>query len=291
VLGSGIAAVSPRSVSGHEPGRGVSIPIQVSELGSLNPGFEIQGSERSTAMPCTLVGILAVCCVMISALPAAAGTGSCKPESNGGSAPVLICGTGKDAAHVIGNAVSPSHRLALAWRAYDEASSAQGLYQSLIVRLRDGAILGSADAIYRDPGSTHGNNFFVATAWSPNSRFMVAAFDSPHQAVRIDVYTFRQRDDALTGPIDLLPVIGPAVRALMKDAPHADACDFSVLAKRPVTIDNRGVAQGTVIVTGCAAGQQHAYDVRVRVKHDPASSEPSRLGTEVLSVNPTLGGD
>jgi hypothetical protein len=239
-------------------------------------------------MPRIFMGILVVCCVvcaaMIAALPASADMGPCKPENDGSPAPTLVCGAGKDAARVIANTLSPSHRIALAWRAYDEPSSAQGLYQSLIVRLRDGSILGSSNAIYRDPGNTHGNNFFVVTAWSPNSRFMVATFDGVNPAVGIDVYTFHQRDDALTGPIDLLSVIGSAVRALMKDVPDAEACDFSVAPRRPLTIDNGGVVQGTVIASGCAAGQQRSYDVEIRVKHDPESPEPSSLGTKVLSV-------
>ncbi len=232
------------------------------------------------------MSIVIVCGAIIAARSASADMGPCKLENNGGPTAPLICGAGKDAARVIANTVSPSHRIALAWRAYDEPSSAQGLYQSLIVRLRDGAILGSSDAIYRDPDNTHGNNFFLVTAWSPNNRFMVATFDGHNPAVGIDVYTFRQRDDALTGPIDLRPVIGPAVRALMKDVPDAEACDFSVAAKRPLTVDNGGLFQGMVIAAGCAAGQQRSFDVKIQVKHDPGSPEPSRLGAKVLSVEP-----
>jgi len=235
-------------------------------------------------MPRIFIGILVACGAIISALPAAAGIGPCKPESNSGSTPTLICGTGKDAARVIAHTVSPSHRLALAWRMYDEPSSAHGLYESLIVRLRDAAILGSLGGIYRNPDNTHGNNFFVVTAWSPNSRYMVATFDDPHPAVGIDVYTFRQRDDALTGPINLQPVIGPAVRALMKDVPDASACDFASSAELPMTIDNRGIVQGAVIVTECAAGQRRSCDVKVQVKPDITSPEPSRLSANVLSV-------
>jgi hypothetical protein len=238
-------------------------------------------------MPRIVIGILIACGAGVSALPAQAAMGPCKPES-GSSPPALICGAGKDAARVIANTIAPSHRIALAWRAYDEPSSAQGLYEGLIVRLRDGNILGSSAAIYRDPDNTHGNNFFVVTAWSPDSRFMVAMFDGHNPAVGIDVYTFRERDDALTGPIDLQPVIGSAVRALMKDAPDADACNISLSAKPPLTIDNRGIVQGTVIATGCAAGRQRSYDVKVRVQHDPESPEPSRLGAKVLSVEPAM---
>jgi hypothetical protein len=239
------------------------------------------------------IGILIIFGMIVSATPAAAGTGPCKPENDGGSKSELICGFGRYAARAMANTISPSRRLALAWRIYTERNRAAeleddkaGIYESVLVRLRDGAILWPLGAIYRDPGNTHGNNFFVVAAWSPNSRSMVATFDDP-VASQIDVYILGRRDDALTGPIDLQPTITSAILAQMKDVQDTDACQASVSTARPMTIDNRGIVQGMMMMKGCATGLHGSYDVSVQVKDDPTSPDPSGLGAKVLSVVPS----
>jgi hypothetical protein len=239
-------------------------------------------------MPRALIGIL-VACIAIAAA-AAALAAPCRPARSGGAQAGLVCGTGKYAAHVIANTVSPSGRIALAWRAYKEPPGVspdadKDIAESLFVRLRDGAILGSSSVLCRDPANTHGNRFFLVAAWSANSRFTVAVFDKPGPP-QIDVYTLRQRDDALTGPIDLQPVIASAAATQLPRVQDTAPCEFVPSAERPLTIDNDGLVQGTVVVSRCATGLPGAFDIKIRVQHDSQSPEPSELAADVLSVVP-----
>lgn len=239
-------------------------------------------------MPRAIIGTLTVCGIIVAALPAVAAAGACWPDSDSASKSVLVCGSGQDAARTIADTISPSHRIALDWRAYEEPAGTQphgdrGLYQNLMIRVSDGAILAVLGAVYRDPGNSHGNDFFVVAAWSANSRFLVATFDDPH-APLVDVYTFEQGDDALSGPIDLQPVIIAAVQASTKNVQDDGSCRVFVSTARPMMIDNRGVVHGTVTVTDCSTGLHGPYDVRLQVKHDSSSPEPSRLSVKALSV-------
>jgi hypothetical protein len=229
-----------------------------------------------------------VCAAIACALAASAVAGPCQP-THGSEETGLVCGSGINAAHVIANTLSPSRRIALAWRVYKEPPGVspgadKNIAEGLFIRLRDGAVLGSSGAIYRDPANT--NHFFVAAAWSADSRFMLAAFDKPSPS-RIDVYTLGERDDALTGPIDLAPVVASAIGKLLTDVQDAALCEFAPAADQAMTIDNRGEVQVTIIESRCATKLSRAYDVRIRVKHDSRSSEPSELAATVLSVAPS----
>jgi hypothetical protein len=104
--------------------------------------------------------------------PAAAEMGPCKPANFD-----LLCGSGDGAAHAIVKTISPSKRLAFAWRlANQPPTNVPGEHnpelENFVVRIADGAVLAKSGGSYWDL-STKIAKAYLMTAWSPDSHLLV----------------------------------------------------------------------------------------------------------------------
>src|SRR6202042_2599135 len=102
-------------------------------------------------MPQMAVGVAVSLSALMSApSTAAAEMGPCRPATFD-----LICGSGDGAARVIVKTISPSKRLAFAWRLADRPPTdrpAEGdpNLENLIIRIADGAVLARSHGSYWD---------------------------------------------------------------------------------------------------------------------------------------------
>jgi hypothetical protein len=93
---------------------------------------------------------LAICTLIACAPRAVAEMGPCQPDKFGG----LTCGSGVGAARVIEDTLSPSKRLALAWRSAKGPPTEDpvGETEIIVVRIADGAILAASKGMYWNTG-------------------------------------------------------------------------------------------------------------------------------------------
>src|SRR5262245_50662368 len=106
-------------------------------------------SRQGSDMRCTL--IMLGCALALSAAPAAAEMGPCKPDKFDG----FMCGSGANAARVVDETLSPSKAYALAWRVKDgeiEEEPDTDKIELLLVRMSDGAILNKSGSEYWNTG-------------------------------------------------------------------------------------------------------------------------------------------
>jgi hypothetical protein len=148
------------------------------------------------------------------ALPAHAEMGPCKQDEK---REVLICGSGNGAAIVIRNTLSPSKRLALAWRTPDATPTEQpddDKIELLVLRVADGTILSRGKTEYWDAGEGYGhvNRLEELAYWSPNSRLMIRSFNNRYSTDIVELYAFGG-DDAVSGPLDFRKILDAAARA------------------------------------------------------------------------------
>jgi hypothetical protein len=227
---------------------------------------------------------LAFAALVIAPLIARAEMGPCIPDDRGG----LTCGNGVGAARVIPKTISPSNRVALAWRL---TSSAPGYQlhegnpdlESLIVRIEDGAILAKSRGTYWDMGDRYAKAQYLTAAWSPDSRLLIRMAgkgDEPHSA---ELFAFAQ-DDGVTGPFDLVKVLDPAVRAEMKDANDVDKYVFAISTQPSMTIDDQGSVHASVYMVERESGQERIYDLRAQVTRAANSFD-----AKVLSISRYTG--
>src|SRR5215510_6123734 len=153
-----------------------------------------------------LAAVFAVFSLM--APPAMAEMGPCRPDDHES----FICGSGAGAARVIADTLSPSKRLALAWRslAGPPTEEPNDDPEILVVRLADGAILAASKGMYWNTGEARANRLEELATWSP-----ISSFSSRFSTDNVDFYAFGANDEA-TGPFDLLKVMDPAVRTSLK---------------------------------------------------------------------------
>jgi hypothetical protein len=217
--------------------------------------------------------------LILCARGAAAGMGPCVPADFD-----LICGSGDGAARAIVKTISPSQRLAFAWRLVDRPPN-QPTYgdpklENLIVRIKDGASLAKSRGSYWDLGMKIAKAYLM-TAWSPDSRLLVKV-DQGVESTSAELFAFAE-DDAAIGPFDLAKVIEPAITA----TEHAGAAEnFSlVFASHPaMTIDNNGLFHAVVNTRSEDATEGARYDVTVQVTRSGAS-----LAAQVVSVTSHAG--
>jgi hypothetical protein len=223
--------------------------------------------------------VLAIAVMTIWTTSARTEMGPCKPDDHDG----LTCGSGVGAARVIDKTISPSKRLALAWRATgapptehpdDNASN----LELIIVRINNGAILWKAKGVYWDTGDTHINNIFEEAIWSPDARLLIETFKSRYASDAVKVYAIGQ-DDTVMGPFDLFKVLDPAIRALMKNVKDADSYAFAIALKPAMTIDIFGHVHATVMMWMPKFGPERYYAVTAQVTRGA-----NALDAKVLSV-------
>jgi hypothetical protein len=143
--------------------------------------------------------------------------GPCRPDDHDGIEKSFVCGSGDGAARVIQKTISPSKRLALAWRdtgapPTEQPGEDDPDIELLILRIKDGAILWKDKGAYWDTGDTHINNVFEKATWSPDSRLLIETFDSRYSSDAMNAFAFGA-NDAVTGPFDLRKGLDGAVRA------------------------------------------------------------------------------
>ncbi len=219
----------------------------------------------------------------LAAAPTAAGMGPCRPEAREDIDKSLVCGSGDGAARVIRNTISPSKRLALAWRNSGAPPTVvpeenDPNLELVIVRLKDGVTLWKADGAYWDTGDTHINNIFEVATWSPDSRLLIETYDSRYSSDAVNLFAIGD-NDVVTGPFDLLKVLGLAVRAQMKDVKDADGYDFFISLDRPMTIDNRGLIRATIVMSPGKFGPYRYYKMTAQIVRNG-----NALDAKVLSV-------
>jgi hypothetical protein len=231
--------------------------------------------------------VLLVAILAIGSAAARAEMGACQPDDHAGIAQSLICGSGNGAARVIRNTVSPLQRLALAWRTAGpptEVPDGDPKLELLIVRLKDGAILHKSKGVYWDTGDTHIDNIFERATWSPDARLLIETLDSRYASDAVSVYAVAQ-DDTVAGPFDLLKLIEPAIRALMKDVKDAESYSFSIAAKPAMAIDIFGHFHVTAMMWMPKLGPQRYYDVTGQVIRNANSLDAKLLSAALSHVD------
>ncbi len=214
---------------------------------------------------------------------AAAGMGPCQPETRDDFDKSLVCGSGDGAARVIRKTISPSKRLALAWRNTEAPPTVvpednDPNIELLIVRLKDGATLWKADGAFWDTGDTHINNVFEVATWSPDSRLLIETYDSRYSSDAVNVFALGA-NDVVTGPFDVLTALKIAVQAQMTGIKDADSYDFFMSLDQPMTIDNRGLLRATILMTLGKFGPVRTYTLTAQI-----ARRGDALGVNVLSV-------
>jgi hypothetical protein len=188
--------------------------------------------------------------------------GACRPDAHEG----LTCGEGAGAARVIKDTISPSKRLALAWRSPDSPPTEQpddpDKIELLLIRLSDGAVLARSKGAYWDTGDSHANREYQKAAWSPDSRLMVETYDTRFSTDGLAVYAIGP-DDKAGAPFDLLSVMEPAVRAQLKRTVKDDAAYVFSISR--MTVDNRGAIRALAQMWVPKDGPLSAFDVTATI--------------------------
>lgn len=186
------------------------------------------------------LAVIAFVSLLLSLGKASAEMGPCRPDDQG----IVTCGSGDGAAQVIYKTMSPSKRLAFAWRLTDRPPTAKPNendphLENFVVRIDDGTILARSRGSYWDLGNKIARAFLF-TAWSPNSHLMFKVEQRSESAVA-ELYSFTENDTAL-GPFDLVTVIKPEILTKMHVTNDAEE-DYGLLfsAKPDMTIDDQGL--------------------------------------------------
>jgi hypothetical protein len=203
------------------------------------------------------------------------GSFACRPDAHEG----LTCGNGNGAARVIADTVSPSKRLALAWRSPSspptEDPDTDDL-ELLLIRLSDGVVLSKSKGAYWNTGEAHSNRIYEKAAWSPDSHLVVETYDTRFSTDGLTV-TAIGPDDRPTAPLDLLKVMEPPVRAQLRRALKDD--DGYVFSMHRIAIDNRGTIRALVQMWMPKDGPFKAFDVTAAI-----ARKGDTLGARITSV-------
>jgi hypothetical protein len=186
--------------------------------------------------------------LVIISFTASAEMGRCVPDGQG----YLLCGNGAGAAQAIAKTISPSRRLAFAWRLTNAPPTTSPEkndpnLENLIVRIEDGAVLAKSHGSYWDLGQKIAKQYMFAV-WSPDSRLLIKVAQGA-EFTSAELFSFAE-DDTATGPFELLGVIEPVVRAKMPSVKDADDYGFVFSSKPAMTIDNNGLIRATISITG-----------------------------------------
>jgi len=212
---------------------------------------------------------------------AAAEMGPCTPATFD-----FICGSGDGAARVIVKTISPSKRLAFAWRLAnrpptDRPEEDDPNLENLIVRIADGAVLARSHGSYWDL-STKIAKAYLITAWSPDSRLLVKVEQRAGFA-SAELFSFSQ-DDSVIGPIELVKIIAPAVLAQMEGVKGTDNYQLVFASHPPMTVDGQGLLHANVSARNQDSSGGPVYDVTVQITRVADS-----LDAKVVSVTPQAG--
>jgi hypothetical protein len=200
-----------------------------------------------------------------AALPASAETGACVSDRDGG----LTCGEGPGAAGVVEGTISPSKRLAFAWRVPGRplAEAPEADVESLLIRLSDGAVLSSAPGLYWRTGGARANHIDEGAVWSPNSRFAIEVTDAKWSTEHLRLYAIRGDDKVLV--LDLKAIIEPAVRKRLQRLVKNES--IYVFSAFDLAVDNRGLVEAPVLMRIPKQERDIAFAVTLLVVHKDAT--------------------
>jgi hypothetical protein len=211
---------------------------------------------------------------------AAAEMGPCRPATFD-----LICGSGDGAARVIVKTISPSKRLAFAWRlanrpSTDRPEEGDPNLENLIVRMADGAVLARSHGSYWDL-STKIAKAYLITAWSPDSRLLVKVEQRAGFA-SAELFSLHQ-DDLAIGPFELVTLIKPAILAQMR-VKETDNYQLVFASHPAMTVDDQGLLHANVFARDQDSSEGPAYDVTMQITRAADS-----LDAKVVSVTLQTG--
>jgi hypothetical protein len=187
---------------------------------------------------------LAAALVMIACTNARAETGPCKPDPFNG----LTCGDGPGAARVIAGTISPSKKIAFAWREPGRPPTDEpDIYQveSLLLWLHDGTALAISPGDYWDTGTVRANRYDFHAIWSPNSRFVIELLDFRWSTEALRLYSLSEHGRPVLS-LDLKPIVELAVRKKLRKTSKSEASyAFEIQGDNSgeppqLTIDNSG---------------------------------------------------
>lgn len=211
---------------------------------------------------------------------ASATMGPCKPAVFD-----LLCGSGDGAARVILKTLSPSKRLAFAWRNANEPPTTRPEendpnLQNFVVRLDDGAVLARSHGAYWDLGTKIAKAYLMS-AWSPDSHLLIKV-EQRADSASAELFSFGENDAAI-GPFDLVNVVKPAVMAKMTNSKQTSNPTLVFAAHPAMTVNDQGVMHaGVFMMMQDADGPP--YDVILQIARIANS-----INAKVMSVTPHAG--
>jgi hypothetical protein len=227
---------------------------------------------------------VAAACALITAValllagPAHAEIGPCKVDTQD----MMLCGSGKGAARLIPETISPDKKFAFAW--HDETSDPDTVTDTgnefLLIRLADGAVLAKAGTDYFRTPTTHANRVWEDATWSRDSRTVIRRYNTRWTTDALTLYRIGV-DGTLAGQTDLLAIVEPAVRAQLKRLGR-DPGDYMFSATtHGRTLGNDGELRlDTMIYVAKREETEVDYEVAMRVT-------PGRGGARIVSIRRT----
>ena len=235
---------------------------------SINPGRD----RAVSAAACALITAFA----LVLAGPARAEIGPCKPDQE-----MLLCGSGKGAARVIPDTISPDKKFALAWhdpdRNPDEVEDFDNEF--LLIRLADGAVLAKAETDYFSNPRMHANRRYEAATWSRNSRMVVRQYNTRWTTDAFTLYRIGA-DGTLAGQTDLLAIVEPALRARLKKLGRNPEDYLFSVSNNGATLGNDGEFRFNAIMS--VMKKEPEVDYRIVVK-----ATPGKDGARIVSIRQT----
>jgi hypothetical protein len=215
--------------------------------------------------------------------PAPAEMGPCTLDGHESS----YCGEGNGAARIIPGTTSPSRQIALAWRLTDKPPTSPPAkddpdLESLIVRVNDGAILAKSRGFYWHLGERYAPRQYLRAAWSPDSHLLIRTAGRVEVPDAVELFAFA--DESVSGPLDLVKIFDPVVRAQMKGVKTADEYLFRVTYRPGITIDDEGMIHASVYMERRESRDGPSYTLTAQVIHTADTFD-----AKVLSVSEYLG--
>lgn len=198
----------------------------------------------------------------------------------------LICGNGNGAARVIVKTISPSKRLAFAWRLAKRPPGAipndnADDLENFVIRIADGTILAKSHGAYWDLSTKIAKAFLIA-AWSPDSRLLFRVEQSAVSS-SAELYFFADADKAV-GPLELVKVIKSALQEKMQESKVPNNSILLFNSHPAITVDDQGFIHATAFIAAPGAVDGPTYEVVVR-----ALRTGNSLDAKVVSVTPFGG--
>ena len=141
-----------------------------------------------------------------------------------------ICGKGPGGARIIMDSISPSKRLALAWRTAKRPPTQEPgnePVESVVIRLSDGAVLDSAPGKFWGIESKRAKDYEQLATWSANSRLMVKQLEFGSKTVELHLYSLGADDKPIS--IEIKSIVEASARKqLTKMGKKEKDFDFSI---------------------------------------------------------------